>query len=65
MEEAKRMALSTVDSNPEEAWTIMIGECAKHEELKGHEGLVLGTMLLLQGSIRSPGDMRSFIEGFN
>lgn len=46
------------------AFTSMVSDLGKHDETKGHMGIMLGTELLVGGHLDSPIKMRQFIEGF-
>jgi len=43
----------------------MFSDLSKHDELKNHKGIEMGVMLMLVGNLRTPRDVRRFIEGFH
>lgn len=63
---AKQRALQYVEANElQTAFTSLMSDLHKHEETANHSGIELGAMLLLAGQLRTPDEMRNFIEGFN
>lgn len=61
----KRRALAYLPGNPQEAFMSMASDLGKHPETAGHIGAEMGVMLLMTGELKSPEEMREFIEGFN
>ena len=49
----------------QDALISMISDLRKHPELEKHGGIELGVMMLAAGLLRTPAEMRKFIEGFN
>jgi len=47
------------------AWASLCSDLTKHDELADHRGIELGMMMLMGGHLRTPSEMKSFIEGFN
>jgi len=63
---AKQRALEYVDQgNVSDAFTSMVSDLGKHDELQNHMGLEMMTMLFLSGGLNDPHAMRHYIEGFN
>lgn len=63
---SKKRALEYVERGElAQAFTSMASDLEKHDELRGHKGIMIGTMLMLSGNLSSERDMRHFIEGFN
>lgn len=63
---AKGRALEYVDAGDTNgAFASITSDLGKHPETQGHGGLELGMMLILGGQLRSPAEMRNFIDGFN
>jgi hypothetical protein len=64
---AKQRALEHLDAGDEQgAFTSMISDLRKHDELENHIGLEMGVMLMATGlMIGRPGETRRWIEGFN
>jgi hypothetical protein len=60
---AKDRALACL---PDEAGAMasFTSDLQKHEELRGHPGLELGYAEALAGFMRTPADVRRWIEGF-
>lgn len=46
------------------AWASFVSDLGKHEETQGHMGIELGNMQIVAGLMKTPGEVRSFIEGF-
>lgn len=62
----KKRALEYVDMGDiPQAYTSMASDLNKHTETAGHPGIQLGMMLQLTGKLKTPDEMRKFIEGFN
>lgn len=62
----KRRALEYVDAGDlSQAFASMGSDLRKHPETNEHSGMLLGTMLLMNGRLSTPGEMRSFINGFH
>ena len=47
------------------AFVSIASDLGKHPETAGHLGIQLGLMQMLAGLLRTPEQMRRFIEGFN
>lgn len=66
LEWCKKRALEYVDSGDcQGAYGSMASDLGKHEETAGHSAIPLGMMLLVNGHLNQPEDMRKFIQGFN
>ena len=50
---------------PVEAFTSMASDLGKHPETAEHPGLEIGMMMLVSGLMKTPGQVREFINGFN
>lgn len=62
----KKRALEYCDKGDVmQAFTSMGSDLDKHPETKKHPGVDIGLGLLMIGDLRSPAEMRHFIEGFN
>ncbi len=62
----KQRALEYVDQDDlTNAWASMVSDLNKHSETEGHSAIELGMMLLMNGHLSTPLDMRKFINGFN
>ncbi len=61
----KRRALEYLPGDTQQAFTSMASDLEKHPETQGHIGMELGLMLMLNGHLESPEEMRKFIDGFN
>jgi len=65
LECCKKRALEYVDRGcVQEAFASMASDLRKHPETEKHSGIELGLMHLLFGTIKTPEQMRKFIEGF-
>ena len=63
---AKRRALEYVDAGElANGVASMISDLKKHPELEDHAGIMLGTMYLAGGMMRTLEEVRKWIEGFN
>ncbi len=63
---AKQRALEYVDGNDlTAAFSSMVSDLGKHDELCDHVAIELGLMLLISGNLSTNRDMREFINGFN
>jgi len=63
---AKRRALEYVERDEYgEAFTSMVSDLNKHDELRGHPGVELGARLLMNGYLLSHEEMGQFIKGFS
>jgi hypothetical protein len=47
------------------AFSSMVSDLGKHDELANHAGIRFGTELLLSGHLETEPKMREFITGFN
>jgi hypothetical protein len=62
----KKRALEYVDEGDiSQAYASMISDLKKHPETKNHSAIELGFIMLVNGHIATPKEMRKFIEGFN
>ncbi len=61
----KRRALAYLPGDPAQAMTSMFSDLDKHPETKGHIGIELGMRLMMAGQMKSPEEVRRFVEGFN
>lgn len=62
----KKRALEYVEQGEiENAWASMVSDMNKHPKTKNHIGIELGSIQLMSGMIKTPDQMRHFIEGFN
>ena len=61
----KQRALEYVNSGDlTNAFNSMCSDLDKHPATAGHAGIMLGTMQLMAGMLKTPAQMRDFIEGF-
>jgi hypothetical protein len=62
----KQRALEYCDiGETEQAFISMGSDLGKHSETKNHAGIRLGTMMMMSGRLKTPEEMRKFIEGFH
>lgn len=62
----KKRALEYVDrGDVEQAFSSIASDLDKHPETENHAGVEMGMMLMMIGDLRTPEQMRKFIEGFN
>lgn len=62
----KTRALAYADAgDAKNALASMTSDLGKHPETIGHVGTQLGMVLLLGGQLRTPEQVREFINGFN
>lgn len=47
------------------AFASMTSDLNKHEDTKGHSGIMWGMKRLMAGALNTQDEMRAFIEGFN
>jgi len=47
------------------AFASIASDLGKHPETEGHVGIQLGMMQLMGGYLKTPAEMRKFIEDFN
>lgn len=47
------------------AWMSFMSDMSKHEELKGHSALSLGTKMILNNMLETDSEFERFINGFN
>ena len=60
----KAMALEIVEKGtPLDAFTCVVSMFAKHPETVNHFALELGMMQMVAGMLKTPEEMREFIEG--
>jgi hypothetical protein len=64
---AKQRALAYLERGDiQNAFASIASDLGKHSETRGHAALELGMMLLVSGvDLRTPAEMRKFIEGIN
>lgn len=63
---AKKRALQILDGGDiQGAIDSLYSDLLKHDELRDHSALPLGTMMLASGHLKTEKAMRHFIEGFN
>lgn len=63
---AKDRALEYVESGDTAgALASMLSDLSKHEDTAGHPAIMLTAMLLFDGHLSTPADVRCHIEGFN
>ena len=67
LEWAKQRALEYLEANDNQnAFTSMLSDLNKHDELKDHPGKTIGVMfMLLPGWINNTPELRRWIVGFN
>lgn len=67
MDWCKKRALEILDQGGDiaEAFASMGSDLNKHPETENHPGVSLGMGLMMIGNLRTAGEMRKFIEGFN
>lgn len=66
MDWCKKRALEYVDNGDvRSAYASMASDLGKHPETQGHAAIQLGLMLMMNGHLDSPDEMRKFIQGFN
>jgi cytochrome c peroxidase len=61
----KARALDYLPRDPLQAFNSMVSDLAKHPETANHPAAALGMMLLMNGRLSEPDEMRKFILGFN
>ena len=66
LEMAKKRALEYLDRNdPQQAFTSMLSDLGKHEELQNHVGIRMGVgLMMVPGWISNPVEVRRWIVGF-
>ena len=66
LEWCKQRALAYVDAGDTgQAFASMGSDLDKHEETRGHAGILLGMTMLMSGHLDGATEMREFIKGFN
>ncbi len=66
LEFCKKRALEYVDAGDiNQAFSSMASDLGKHDETRGHPGVGLGMGLIMSGNLKTPHEMRKWIEGFN
>lgn len=60
---AKTRALKYLPADPRNAMASMMSDLGKHEELRGHAGLLISP--LFYGAANDPVEVRKWAEGFN
>lgn len=66
LEWAKKRAIEYADAgDTANALASMTSDLDKHPETQGHLGIQLGMMLMMDGHLSTPEQVRKFIEGFN
>jgi hypothetical protein len=63
----KKRALEYIDKEDDvtNAFASMMSDLGKHPETAGHIGIQLGMLQMMGGMLKTPHEMRRFIEGFN
>ncbi len=62
----KQRALKCVEAGDlQNAFASMSSDLNKHSETRDHPGSMLGMMLMMNGHLSTPDDMRRHIEGYN
>ena len=62
----KDRAIAYIDHGDcQEAYASMASDMRKHPETEDHSAIVLGLQLMMMGQLKTPFEMRGFIEGFN
>ena len=61
----KARALEYFPDDPDQAIASMLSDLGKHEETKDHAAIRLTMMLLINGHLSTPNQVRRHIEGFN
>lgn len=62
----KQRAIEYCDAGDiKNAWASMASDLGKHPETQGHIGIELGMVQVMTGMIRTPQQMKDFINGFN
>lgn len=65
LEWAKERARQYLDAgDPANAVTSLLSDLTKHEELCGHPGIELGVLELFGGRLKTPDQIRRWVEGF-
>lgn len=65
LEWAKKRALEYLENGDyPNAINSMMSDLGKHEELRGHSGILLGTMLRMGGFLKTERGVREWITGF-
>jgi hypothetical protein len=64
---AKNRALAYVESGDiQNAFASIASDLRKHPETEGHAAMELGLLMMMSGTgLRTPDEMRKFIEGIN
>ena len=63
---AKDRAIELLDGGERlQAFTSMVSDLTKHDDLRDHVAINLGAMLIAAGHMKTDGDTRNWIEGFN
>lgn len=66
MQWCKKRALELVDMGDlNQALISMMSDLGKHEETKNHAGIMLTTMLMMNGRLKDAWAVRKHIQGFN
>ncbi len=61
----KARALEYLPAEPQQALTSMWSDLETHPETAGHGANELGMMMLMSGLLKSPSQVRNFINGYN
>lgn len=62
----KLRALQYVDAgDPKQALASMFSDLGKHAETHDHPAIMMGAALMYSGLLRTPEQVREWIEGFN
>lgn len=66
LEWCKKRAIEYVDSGDlPSAFASMASDLGKHPETANHSAISVGMMMLMEGMLSTPDQMRRFINGFN
>ena len=66
MQWSKQRALEYVEQGDiQGAYASIASDLQKHPDTQGHIGIEMGMLQLMGGILRTPEQMRHFIEGFN
>jgi hypothetical protein len=61
----KKRALAFVEIDDiQQAYMSMVSDLQKHAGTVNHVGIEMGMMLMVSGNLKTPLEMRNFIEGF-
>ena len=46
-------------------WTSFLSDLGKHPETAHHSAIMVGTMMVMGGHLKTPGEIKKFIQDFN